>query len=398
MTLLDKQMDHFTKQSLNELVASVTGPCISIYMPTERKGAETQQGPIRLKNLLTQVTEELAAMDMRTPDIQDLLAPIHALSGGNQFWQYQSDGLAILLAPDLLATYRVPLPFKETAIVNDRFYIKPLLPMLSGDGAFYLLTLTQGGVQLFYGSRFSLSEVELGEGVPKSLAEELRYDDFEASLQSHTASAPSVGGDRGSAIFHGHAGGGEKSETKEHLLRFFRQLDNGVRDIIEGNEHPPLLLAGIDSLRGLYGQVNQYKNLLAEGVDHDPEALTTQELHERAWSIVKPIFATKQQDALDAYHHLAGTADARAAHTIEQIAPAAYFQRVDTLFMPQDISIWGTFDPTKNKVLTQQERQPGDEDLVDFAAVHTLVNGGTVYMVEPERLPEGTTLAAILRY
>ncbi len=398
MTLLDKQMDRFTKQSLTELVAGVNGPCISIYMPTERKGAETQQSPIRLKNLLTQVEEELAAMGKRTPDIQELLAPVLALSAGNPFWQHQGDGLAILLSPDMMVTYRLPLSFKEAVVVNDRFYIKPLLPMVIGDGAFYLLTLTQASVRLFSGSRFSLSEVELGKDVPKSLAEELRYDDFEASLQFHTASAPSTRGDRGSAIFHGHAGGGEKSETKEHVLRFFRQLDNGVRDIIEGYEHPPLLLAGVDGLRGLYRQANQYKHLLEPGVDHDPAALTTQELHERAWAIVEPIFASEQQEALDVYAHLAGTADARAAHTIEQIAPAAYFQQVDTLFIPRDTSIWGTFDPTENKVLYQAEREPGNEDLVDFAAVHTLINGGNVYMLDSSPLPEGATLAAILRY
>ncbi len=206
MTLLDKQMDRFTQESLRDLVTGVKGPCVSIYMPTERKGAETQQGPIRLKNLLTQVEAELSALGERTQDIEELLAPVHSLISGNQFWQRQSDGLAILLAPDVMATYRLPLPFKEMALVNDRFYVKPLLPMLFGDGIFYLLTLTQGGVHLLQGSRFSLSEVELGEDVPKSLAEELRYDEFEPSLQLHTASTPSTGG-RGAAVFHGQGGG-----------------------------------------------------------------------------------------------------------------------------------------------------------------------------------------------
>jgi hypothetical protein len=228
------------------------------------------------------------------------------------------------------------------------------------------------------------------------LAEELRYDEFETHLQSHTM--PNGGGGRATGIFHGQGSGGDEVNNKEQVVRFLRQLDTGVRDVIEGNANPPLLVAGVDSMRGLYRQVNQYKNLLEAAIEHDPESLTTAELHERAWAITEPLFVAEQQDALDAYHHLAGTNDARAAHTIEEIAPAAYFQRVDTLLISPDISVWGSFDPEANKISTQTERQPGDEDLLDFAAVHTMLNGGDVYMVDPTRLPAGATVAAILRY
>jgi hypothetical protein len=38
------------------------------------------------------------------------------------------------------------------------------------------------------------------------------------------------------------------------------------------------------------------------------------------------------------------------------------------------------------------------EDLLDFAAVQTFLNGGTVYAVEPEKVSAETPLAAVLRY
>lgn len=211
MTLLDKQMDRLTKQALLELISEPQGRCISIYMPTERKGAETQQGPIRLKNLLGQAQAELAALGERTPDIETLLAPAQALINNSDFWQYQSDGLALLLAADSMATYRLPIAFQEMVVVNDRFLIKPLLPLVSGEGTFYLLSLRQGGVRLLRGSRFALTEVELGEGVPTSLAEALQYDEFEESIRFHIAARPSTGSsrsapDRGAAIYHGPEG------------------------------------------------------------------------------------------------------------------------------------------------------------------------------------------------
>jgi len=36
--------------------------------------------------------------------------------------------------------------------------------------------------------------------------------------------------------------------------------------------------------------------------------------------------------------------------------------------------------------------------LLDFAAMHTLSNSGKVFAVQPEKLPGGGDLAAILRY
>lgn len=402
-SLVDKQMDLFTSQSLLALAAAREGPCVSLYMPTERRGPDTQQGPIRLKNLLGQVATELAALGQRTPAIQQLLAPAQALVNNNLFWQSQSDGLALLLAPETLATYRLPLPFDETVVVNDRFYLKPLLAMLSNDDTFYLLTLRQGGVRLLQGSRFSLAEIELGEKVPTSLTEALKYDEFETNVRFHVASRPSTGSsrgapDRGAAMYHGQGSAADDANLKAQITRFFRALDNGVSDLLTGSQQPPLVLAGIDYLRGLYRQVNQYNALVDEEITHDPETLTPQELHEQAWAIVEPIFTQVRQDALDAYQHLAGSGDARAVHKIEEIAPAAYFQRVDTLLLPRRMVQWGAFDAEANRVELHPERQPGDQDLIDFAAIHTLRNGGAVHLLEPSHFSAGASLAAILRY
>ena len=39
----------------------------------------------------------------------------------------------------------------------------------------------------------------------------------------------------------------------------------------------------------------------------------------------------------------------------------------------------------------------GDEDLLEFAAIQTLLNGGTVYMVGAEKMPESDPFAAVFR-
>ena len=59
---------------------------------------------------------------------------------------------------------------------------------------------------------------------------------------------------------------------------------------------------------------------------------------------------------------------------------------------------WGHFDPDTSTVHLHEDPQPSDEDLLDFAAVHTLLNGGTVYAVSPDAVPDSAPVAAVYRY
>lgn len=59
---------------------------------------------------------------------------------------------------------------------------------------------------------------------------------------------------------------------------------------------------------------------------------------------------------------------------------------------------WGRFDPQSDTVQLHEQEQPGDEDLLDFAAIHTLLNGGTVFAVQPDHVPGQSLVAAIFRY
>jgi hypothetical protein len=68
------------------------------------------------------------------------------------------------------------------------------------------------------------------------------------------------------------------------------------------------------------------------------------------------------------------------------------------LFVAVGIQRWGTFDPESGQISLHQEVQPGDEDLLDFAAIHTILNGGVVFAVAPEQMPDKANVAAVFRY
>jgi hypothetical protein len=363
-------------------------------MPTHRAGREIQQDPLRLKNLLSGAEKHLLASGLCTPDAKELLEPAQRFLQNSHFWQHQSDGLAIFLSREMFCYYRLPLDFDVLVVVTNRFHIKPLFPLLSGDGRFYILALSQNDVRLFQGTRYSVSAIDL-EGVPTSLAEALRYDDPEKRLQFHTSTRMPGGKGKRPAIFHGHGVGSNDAEA--NILRYFHQVDEGLHDLLK-DEQAPLVLAGVGYLLPVYKEANTYPHLVDQGIEGNPERLSAEELHKYAWAIVHPHFFVAQEEAATRYRQLVGAGSEQASNDLKDIIPAAHQGRVETLFVAVGIQRWGSFSLDTNLVRLHEESEHGSEDLLDFAAVHTLLNGGTVYSVEPEKMPHKASLAAVFRY
>ncbi len=386
-------MNVLTRTELQNLATSQDGWHVSIFMPTHRVGDQIQQNPIRLKNLLAEAEQALVDAGLRQPEAQTLLAPGRQLLQLRDFWRRQSDSLALFISSQEMRPYRLPYDFKELALVSERFHTKPLLPLLSGDGRFYLLALSQGEIRLLQGSRYSVGEIDLDQ-VPEALADVLRWDDPERRLQWHSGAGQVPG--RQAAIFHGH-GVASADDPKDNILRYFHKLDRGLQEILAG-ETAPLVLAGVDYLLPLYQEANSYPHLVEEGILGNPEEMSAEGLHQQAWEVVAPIFEREREQAAARYKQLAGGDSDLASTEVEKIVPAAYYERVDTLFVPLGQQRWGAFDPESQTVRQHQAAQPGDRDLLDLAAVHTLLNGGTVYAVAPQNMPAEAPLAAVLRY
>jgi len=383
-------MDPISKEDLKRLMEEMETPCVSIYMPTYRTPPETKQNPLRLKNLIREAEERLISSGLRAPEAKKLLKPVKTLLRDSPFWQHQSEGFATFLSPHSFRTFRLPLTFQELLVVTDRFHIKPLLHFLSHDGTFYILALSQNDVRLCQCTRHSCKDVEL-VGVPRNMAEALNYDVPEKQLQFHTR-APGMSGVR-AAIFHGQGGGIDDSE--DNLLRYFQQINHGLREVLP-KEKAPVVLAGVEYLLPIYREANTFLHLMEEEITGNPDKLRAEELHQQAWAIVEPYFLKAQQEAVDRYRQWAGSE--RASTDIKEIIPAAHDGRVELMVVAVGIQQWGSFDPDTLTVHLHQEAEAGDEDLLDLAAIHTFLKGGTVYTVEPDGLPEEAPLAALFRY
>jgi hypothetical protein len=366
------------------LVEGAEAPCVSLYLPTHRSGAEVQQGPIRFKNLLREAEGKLLANGLSRARALEILQPARALLGDEIFWQRQSDGLAVFLAHNTYRRYRLPLSFRELAMVGNRFHLTPLMSLLTGDGRFYILALSQNRVRILEASRHSVRELDPGD-IPDGMADALGSDWEQRSLQLHS-------GATGRGVFHGHGAG---EDDKEELAKFLNLVDNALLRLLDDRQ-TPLVVAAVGYLIDIYREVSKYPSLMEGGVEGNPDDRSAQELHARAWEVVKPRFSRAQQEAARRFRAKAGTGLVSA--DVREIVLAAGDGRVDTLFVAVNAHCWGRFDAEERTVEEHDKPGPDGEDLLDRAALESLLRGGTVYALAQEEMPHGALVAAELRY
>jgi hypothetical protein len=385
-------MDILNPTALKSLIAQQGKWCVSLYMPTHRVGREQQQDPIRLKNLLAQAEANLLANGLRRPEVQKLMRPAEDLLWDRDFWQHQSEGLAMFMTNDFHKVYRLPFAFDEQLNMGTSFYIKPLLPCLGRGIKFYVLAVSLNNVRLFEGNADTLSEIELN--FPTNMEEALRQDDGERSFNMLTSSPRSGEGRVGAGSFHGH---GVDDDDKKDILRFFQSVNQGLNDVLD-DKNIPMVLAGVDYLLPIYRETTSYKNLLEDAIIGNPERENPKELHEKAWEIVRPIFEESQKKAYEKYQQLHGQQSDLAVRDLQTAVKAAAFGQVETIFVPLGSQKWGRYDSQNAKVIVAPEPGPEYEDLFELAVTETLLNSGQVFAVPQEQMPGDGEVAAILRY
>ena len=385
-----EKMMLIAKDDLQKLMQVRDQDCISIFMPTHPETSQAEQDQIRYKNLIRQAEKDIKETGMAPKSMNPVIEQGRRLLQEASFWRYAADGLAVFMSEELFLPYRLPLKFEELLVTATRFHIKPLLPLFSSDGRFYILALSQKEIRMFQCTHYSAVELDLPE-LAGGIQNVLKYDETGKELQFHTGITASEG--RRSAMFHGHGAG--MDDTKDEIIQYFRQVDKVAWKFLQ-NETAPLVLAGVDYLLPLYRSACNYGNLVDGGIQGSPEGLTAKALHARGWEAVQPYFTEKQEEASARLQQYAGTG--LASGDLREIVPATLQGRVDTLFVATGKQSWGSFDPVENQVRLEAEATAGSEDLLNVVAVETLMRGGRVYAVHPAQVPLTGSAAALFRF
>ncbi len=114
-----------------------------------------------------------------------------------------------------------------------------------------------------------------------------------------------------------------------------------------------------DFVLSRYQQANSYPQMTEEGIGIEPQRLSSEEFHARAWAVVQPLFEQAKENARDVYKHLQGTESDRVSNDVRRIVQAAAFGRVEGLFVARDEQQWGTFDEESGEVELHESSSQG---------------------------------------
>lgn len=386
-------IESLTRQGLRDLLDAGTPPCITIYLPLSRDGAQLDQDRIRLKNQIREVERVLESRDINKSDQESLLEPLEAVLDSEVIRGGGPAGVALFRATDTFELIELPETTRAIAMVSNTFHVKPLLPLVNQDQHFRVLALSQNEVRLFAGDRYAFRELSLpelppsqrpGSAAPTEMAGALGDDDDndDETVQYHT------GAGRRPAVFHGQAN--VKEDEKQRILRFCQLVDHAVRDCFD-DEDTPLILAAPEPLPGIYRQASAYRNLHNAVISGDPRQQNEQTLHDQAWDLVAPRSTSSHDRALSELHEALpkdrGTLDVGNATT------AAEHGRIATLLLPG-----ASTSENENAARAAAVDDVDGEERLNHVLANTLRHGGDAFVVPADDLPAHAPLGAVFRY
>jgi hypothetical protein len=387
---------------LRSLIASDARPCISLYQPTHRRHPENQQDPIRFRNLVKEAEASLAR-GHDAASVGALLEPFHDLAADAGFWNHTTDGLAVFGAPGLFRIVRLQRPVPERVVVAGSFHIKPMLRILQSADRYQVLAVNRREIRLFEGNRDVLDEIDPAPGVPRTIADALGEQLTDKQMQVYSyGTGPAggaggrrqPGGEKAGGIRHGS--GSKKDEVDLDTERFFREVDRAVHEHHSKPSGLPLILAGLAEHHAPFRSVSRNPFLVARGIEVNVDALSLDELRQRAWDVMQPLYVARLEGFVERFGaaRAAGQGDDRLAY----VARAAAAGRVGLLLLAAGHVVPGRLDTASGRISERELAEPGVDDVLDDLAEHVLGTGGEVVIAPEDRMPSETGLAAIYRY
>lgn len=358
---------------------------LSLYLPPPTGATHGEKTRIRAKNLLAHSERALRAEGVGVVATAELVDAARQLLDDALSSRRSGAGLAVFAGSGRAQSFRVPLRLPQMAVVGDSYALAPLLPLLSADDRFFMLTLSQDEIRLYEGNRNHLDRMPL-EGLEIATWLTLPRP---RPAQVH-AFVAGRGGSTTQAMFHGTSGDGD---GRARMLQHMRGVDQALRGVIS-DQDAPLVLAGVRNLQAVYRRANSHHNLLPEGIDGNPRDMRLDDLHRQSWAIIQTVRRRAESAGMLRYADLRGVG--RTLDNVDDVCSATEQGRVEILFLAADGD--GSRHTVNEEPVTRRQDGGGLPERLDDAAIATVRHGGAVFVVPPNRMPDRVPVAAVLRY
>ena len=383
-------------KDLKNLLAS-GGPCLSIYVSLSTASSEginprAKQNELHWKECVHALEERANQFG---PKGRELLASVKSWesvvpeSVENSTAPERS--IAVFRSPDVFQVTLLDRQVADRSVMGPHFYIRPLLAELVRGRRFYLLALSLKNTRLLHCTTHSAEEVPLGRDIKTNFEEWMN-----TAKPDHLAVDNAVTGARqGLAAPNALAPKNTEPESHaEYLAHYFKQVDRGVNEVLRGKTEP-LVLCAVEYEIPLYREVNHYEHLNPDEVRGAANSLKAGEMHARALQALEASYMRKVDSALAEWNHRAGGG---ASSRLKDCVTAAHDGRVLILLVSETQEQPGVFDEATYTIKGGETGSAQEEDLVNDAAVQTVLHSGEVLVVPTPKMPHGSPLAAVFRY
>jgi Bacterial archaeo-eukaryotic release factor family 3 len=371
------------QKDLKALLSS-PGPCVSVYMTPK---LSEKASALEWEETVRRIEPKLQELGNQGRELREALGTWETISQGEP---PKGKSVAVFGAQHTLRVMWLADPVGSRAVVGPRFYIRPLVPALWKARPFYILALSQNDVRLLRCTSSGAQEVQWPNGTAASFGKYMDTAKPDHQDTNETSAGPSAGHTKGIV--------GSTSTVREdkpqYLANFFRQIDRAVNELLRGGSDP-LVLAAVEYELALYRSLNSYPHLLDEDAQGAPNGLKAGEMHARALEALTRSYEKKTDAVLAEYDHKVGGG---ASNRLKDVVKAAHEGRVLTLLVSDSLENTGVFDEQTYSAKGGATGTSEEEDLVNDAAVQTLLHGGQVFSTANKRMPNGAPVAAIFRY
>jgi Bacterial archaeo-eukaryotic release factor family 3 len=379
-------MHQLSVDDLTRLRAYDEPPCISLYQPTHRHHPDSDQDPIRYRNLRGQLENKLSAAYGRR-DVRALLENYRSLEQDTEFWNHRTEGLAILSSPLTFEVYELQRPVRERVVVAPNFYTKPLLRILQSADRYQVLCLRRDDVTLYEGNRDALDPVDLSDTMPELEAVLPGEEGATDGVQVRVAPG-------GVAVHYGSSSKADIADSQRQ--RFFRAVDRAILELHSRPSGLPLILAALPEYHGHFRAVSHNPFLLAQSIQGNPDALSIDQLRALAWEQIEPLYLQRLAKLLGEYQ--AAKARQLASDKVAEVTAAALAGRVRTLLVEADREMPGSIDEVNARIEPGDSADPETGDVLNDLVETVARMKGEAIVVPVARMPTSSGIAAIFRF
>ncbi|MFZ6051634.1 baeRF7 domain-containing protein [Halocola ammonii] len=375
----------FSEHDFKNLHKNKAETSVSIFVPMEVAG-NYEKNRIGYKNAVKNVEERLEKRGTDREIVEKILEQLASLQDNKEFWENQSEGLAVFATADFMKYFELPIKFEAFEYISDHFYLRSLSPMLSGNGEFFILNLTKDNVKLYEATKYSIAEIDTTDLDAESIVFQEELKDT-SSLQHHSS---------GQTIYHGH--GAPDDQDRQDIERYFRKLSDELDKILKYSD-APLMVACVDYLYPIFKEKNNYQHLIDDHLSGNYEHKDLFELHEEAWDVVKDRYESSYEKAREEIGEL--RSKDRVTDDIKSIFFNAQDGNIEKLYIKNGQEQWGNFDAKTGEVALSDNFEEGSTDLLNLAAISTVENSGKVQLIDEQYLKllgTDNPALAVLRY